>query len=62
MDGEPGYTLLERLSARPTFDINGVWGGYTGEGSKTIIPAWAAAKFSTPARAGPGLPRDRAVW
>jgi acetylornithine deacetylase/succinyl-diaminopimelate desuccinylase-like protein len=47
MGGEPGYTLLERLSARPTFDINGIWGGYTGEGAKTIIPAWAAAKIST---------------
>ncbi|MGH2454785.1 MAG: dipeptidase [Candidatus Limnocylindria bacterium] len=47
MDGESGYTLLERLSARPTFDVNGLWGGYSGEGSKTIIPAWAAAKFST---------------
>jgi acetylornithine deacetylase/succinyl-diaminopimelate desuccinylase-like protein len=47
MGGEGGYTLLERLSARPTFDINGIWGGYTGEGAKTIIPAWAAAKFST---------------
>ena len=47
MDGEPAYTLLERLSARPTFDINGIWGGYTGEGAKTIIPAWAAAKIST---------------
>jgi acetylornithine deacetylase/succinyl-diaminopimelate desuccinylase-like protein len=47
MEGEPGYTLLERLSARPTFDINGVWGGYIGEGAKTIIPAWAAAKIST---------------
>ena len=45
--GERGYTPLERLSARPTFDINGIWGGYSGEGSKTIIPAWAAAKFST---------------
>ena len=45
--GERGYTTLERLSARPTFDINGIWGGYSGEGSKTIIPAWAAAKFST---------------
>jgi acetylornithine deacetylase/succinyl-diaminopimelate desuccinylase-like protein len=47
MDGERGYTLKERLSARPTFDINGIWGGYTGEGAKTIIPAFAAAKFST---------------
>jgi acetylornithine deacetylase/succinyl-diaminopimelate desuccinylase-like protein len=47
MTGEPEYSLLERLSARPTFDINGLWGGYSGEGSKTIIPAFAAAKFST---------------
>jgi acetylornithine deacetylase/succinyl-diaminopimelate desuccinylase-like protein len=45
-DGEQGYTALERLSGRPTFDINGLWGGYSGEGAKTIIPAWAAAKFS----------------
>jgi acetylornithine deacetylase/succinyl-diaminopimelate desuccinylase-like protein len=47
MDGERGYTLNERLSARPTFDINGLWGGYSGEGAKTIIPAFAAAKIST---------------
>ena len=47
MDGEEGYTLLERMSARPTFAVNGLWGGYSGEGSKTIIPAFAAAKIST---------------
>jgi acetylornithine deacetylase/succinyl-diaminopimelate desuccinylase-like protein len=47
MHGEDGWTLKERLSARPTFDINGIWGGYSGEGAKTIIPAWAAAKIST---------------
>lgn len=46
-DGERGYTLLERMSGRPTLDINGLWGGYSGEGAKTIIPAWAAAKLST---------------
>jgi acetylornithine deacetylase/succinyl-diaminopimelate desuccinylase-like protein len=45
--GEEGYTYAERLSARPTLDINGITSGYTGEGAKTIIPAWAIAKFST---------------
>jgi acetylornithine deacetylase/succinyl-diaminopimelate desuccinylase-like protein len=44
--GEKGYTTLERLWARPTLDCNGVWGGYTGEGAKTVIPSRAAAKIS----------------
>jgi len=44
--GEPGYLLSERLSTRPTLDVNGVIGGYTGEGEKTIIPAHVHAKIS----------------
>jgi acetylornithine deacetylase/succinyl-diaminopimelate desuccinylase-like protein len=44
--GETGYTTLERKSARPTLDVNGVWGGFTGDGPKTIIPAHAHAKVS----------------
>jgi acetylornithine deacetylase/succinyl-diaminopimelate desuccinylase-like protein len=44
--GEKGYTTLERMWARPTCDVNGLWSGYTGEGAKTIIPATAGAKIS----------------
>lgn len=44
--GEPGYTTLERRWARPTLDVNGLWGGYSGEGSKTVLPAAAGAKIS----------------
>jgi len=44
--GEPGYTTLERRGARPSLDVNGIWGGFQGEGSKTIIPASAHAKIS----------------
>ncbi len=44
--GEEGYTVLERRGGRPTLDVNGIWGGFQGEGSKTIIPAHAHAKIS----------------
>ncbi|MBN8873120.1 MAG: dipeptidase [Rhodospirillales bacterium] len=44
--GERGYSALERLWARPTADVNGIWGGYTGAGSKTVIPSEAAAKVT----------------
>jgi succinyl-diaminopimelate desuccinylase len=44
--GEMGYTTLERRWARPSYDVNGIWGGYQGEGSKTVLPAEAGAKFS----------------
>ncbi len=44
--GEEGYSTLERVWARPTLDINGIWGGFTGEGSKTVLPARASAKLS----------------
>jgi acetylornithine deacetylase/succinyl-diaminopimelate desuccinylase-like protein len=44
--GEEGYTVLEQITARPTLDCNGIWGGYTGEGSKTVLPSKASAKIS----------------
>lgn len=44
--GESGYTTLERKWARPTCDVNGVWGGYSGPGPKTVLPCKAGAKFS----------------
>lgn len=44
--GEKGYTPLEHVSIRPTLDVNGIWGGYTGEGAKTVLPSKAYAKIS----------------
>ena len=44
--GESGYTTKERTGIRPTLEVNGIWGGYTGEGSKTVLPSKATAKIS----------------
>jgi acetylornithine deacetylase/succinyl-diaminopimelate desuccinylase-like protein len=44
--GEKGYSTLERVSIRPTLDVNGIWGGYIGEGAKTVLPSKAYAKIS----------------
>jgi acetylornithine deacetylase/succinyl-diaminopimelate desuccinylase-like protein len=44
--GEKGYTSLERTGIRPTLELNGIWGGYTGEGAKTVLPSKAYAKIS----------------
>nr|WP_326183934.1 dipeptidase [uncultured Oscillibacter sp.] len=52
LSGEAGYTAIEKKSCRPTLDINGMWCGFTGEGSKTVIPARAHAKLSS--RLAPG--------
>jgi len=44
--GEKGYTTFERTGTRPTLEVNGIWGGYTGEGAKTVLPSKASAKIS----------------
>jgi len=58
--GEKGRLLIEMISSRPTCDINGIWGGYTGEGSKTVIPseAWAKVTFRLVGKQDPVKVRD----
>ncbi len=46
IEGEEGYTTIERTGIRPSLDVNGIWGGYTEEGTKTVIPSKASAKIS----------------
>ena len=46
VDGEAGYSTNERSSIRPSLDVNGIWGGYIGEGAKTVLPSKASAKIS----------------
>jgi len=55
--GEKGYTTLERLWGRPTLEVNGMWGGFTGEGAKTVLPSKAFAKISM--RLVPGQDPDK---
>lgn len=57
LHGEKGYSTLERSSARPTLDVNGLWSGYQGEGAKTVLPAKASAKVSM--RLVPGQDPDK---
>jgi len=47
VQGEKGFTTIERTGIRPSFDVCGIWGGYTGEGAKTVLPSKAFAKIST---------------
>lgn len=57
VEGEQGYTAPERMSIRPTLDVNGIWGGYTGDGAKTVIASKAYAKISM--RLVPGQDPDK---
>jgi acetylornithine deacetylase/succinyl-diaminopimelate desuccinylase-like protein len=55
--GEKGYSTYERTGIRPTIEVNGIWGGYTGEGAKTVLPSKAYAKIS--ARLVPNQSSDK---
>lgn len=57
VDGEAGYSTTERCTIRPSLDVNGIWGGYIGEGAKTVLPSKAYAKIS--ARLVPGQDPDK---
>ena len=57
--GEQGFSTIERTSIRPSLDVNGIWGGYTGPGSKTVLPAKAHAKLSM--RLVPGQKADNVI-
>ena len=59
--GEPGFTLRERLTLRPCIDVNGMWGGYTGTGAKTVIPREAHAKVTMRLVAGQEPDQARAL-
>lgn len=59
IQGEEGYSTIERASIRPTLDVNGMWGGYIGKGAKTVIPSHAYAKISM--RLVPGQDPDKAT-
>ena len=60
MTGEPGYSVLERVWARPTLEVHGIAGGFTAAGSKTVIPAKATAKVSF--RLVPEQDPQQAIW
>ena len=60
--GEAGFTTLERICARPTAEVNGMWGGYTGPGHKTIVPSDASREGDLPAGPGPARRPTSSRW
>src|SRR4029077_13061607 len=54
LHGEAGYSILERVGYRPTLDVNGIWGGFPGDGRTTIHPRPGPRQDQLPPRAGPG--------